>query len=117
MGNHAYPDVAKTFFETAQIYVNNIIKNNGEEKYRKINKENKAFQNRICQAFGGVEFLHVLGYEEEDNNLFLKNYNVDELKKVSDLLERYKAYYWPKQIICLDLDILGLFIKNNKLSF
>ena len=29
VGNHAYPDVAKTFFETAQIYVTNIIKNNG----------------------------------------------------------------------------------------
>lgn len=30
VGNHAYPEKAKTFFETAQIYVNNIIKNNGE---------------------------------------------------------------------------------------
>lgn len=38
VGNHAYPDKARTFFETAQIYVNNIIKNNGEEKFRKINK-------------------------------------------------------------------------------
>lgn len=47
VGNHAYPDKARTFFETALIYVNNIIKNNGEEKFRKINKENKAFQNRI----------------------------------------------------------------------
>ncbi len=47
VGMHAYPDKAKTFFETAQIYVNNIIKNNGEEKFRKINKENKAFQGRV----------------------------------------------------------------------
>lgn len=54
MGNHAYPEKAKTFFETANIYVNNIIKNNGEEKFRKINKENKAFQSRIAEAFGGV---------------------------------------------------------------
>ena len=28
---HAYPDRAKVFFDTALIYVNNIIKNNGEE--------------------------------------------------------------------------------------
>ena len=51
---HAYPDKAKTFFETCQIYANNIIKNNGEEKFRKINKENKAFQSRIVDVFGGV---------------------------------------------------------------
>ena len=36
---HAYPDRAKVFFDTALIYVNNIIKNNGEEKFRKINNE------------------------------------------------------------------------------
>jgi hypothetical protein len=54
VGNHAYPDKARTFFETALIYVNNIIKNNGEEKFRKINKENKAFQSRILEAFGGL---------------------------------------------------------------
>jgi len=30
VGNHAYPEKAKIFFETANIYVNNIIKNNGE---------------------------------------------------------------------------------------
>lgn len=51
---HAYPDKAKVFFETALIYVNNIIKNNGEEKFRKINKENKAFQGRVAEVFGGV---------------------------------------------------------------
>lgn len=85
--------MAKTFFETAQIYIGNIIKNNGEEKFRKINKENKAFQNRICSAFGGLEFLTVLGYVEEDNFLILKNYNIDELKKVNDILERYKSWY------------------------
>ncbi len=64
VGNHAYPELAKTFFETAHIYVGNIFKNNGEEKFRKINKENKAFQNRICGAFGGLELLTVLGYQE-----------------------------------------------------
>jgi predicted thioredoxin/glutaredoxin len=63
VGMHAYPDRAKVFFETALIYVNNIIKNNGEEKFRKINKENKAFQSRIVEAFGGVETLQAIGYE------------------------------------------------------
>ena len=30
VGNHAYPERAQVFFETANIYVDNIIKNNGE---------------------------------------------------------------------------------------
>jgi hypothetical protein len=60
---HAYPDRAKVFFETAQIYANNIIKNNGEEKFRKINKENKAFQGRVAEVFAGVETLITMGYE------------------------------------------------------
>ena len=38
VGNHAYPDRARVLFETANIYVGNIIKNKGEEKFRKINK-------------------------------------------------------------------------------
>jgi predicted thioredoxin/glutaredoxin len=63
VGMHAYPEKAKVFFETALIYVNNIIKNNGEEKFRKINKENKAFQSRIVEVFGGVEALMAIGYE------------------------------------------------------
>jgi len=37
--------------------------------------------------------LTVLGYEEEDNTLILKKYNLKELEKVSEILERYKAYY------------------------
>ncbi len=57
VGMHAYPDRAKTFFDTANIYVSNIIKNNGDEKTRKINKSNKAFQQRIGGCFGGVETL------------------------------------------------------------
>lgn len=65
VGMHAYPDRAKTFFETAQIYVNNIIKNNGEEKFRKINLSNKAYQTRIAECFAGRETLEALGYTEE----------------------------------------------------
>lgn len=93
VGMHAYPDKAKTFFETAQIYVNNIIKNNGEEKFRKINKENKAFQGRIVEVFGGVETLQVIGYEEDGGFLVLKHWDIKELQAISAILQRYAAYY------------------------
>lgn len=90
---HAYPDKAKVFFETAQIYVNNIIKNNGEEKFRKINLENKAFQSRVAEVFGGVETLEVIGYVSEGGFLVLKHYDIKELQQISALLYRYISYY------------------------
>ena len=90
---HAYPDKAKTFFETTKIYVGNIIKNNGEEKFRKINLENKAFKSRIAECFAGVETLEVLGYTEEDGFLIMKQFNLGELEKVTQILNRYIDYY------------------------
>lgn len=90
---HAYPDKAKTFFETAQIYVNNIIKNNGQEKFRKINLENKAFKTRVAECFGGIETLEVLGYKEEDGFLIMKEYKLDVLNKAIDILRHYKSLY------------------------
>lgn len=93
VGMHAYPDKAKVFFETANIYVGNIIKNNGEEKFRKINKENKAFQGRVAEVFGGVETLEVIGYTEDNGFLVLKDYDLKELQSVAALLQRYISYY------------------------
>lgn len=82
VGMHAYPDKAKIFFDTAYIYVDNIIKKNGEEKTRKINKENKAFQERIVGCFGGVETLEVIGFVEEGGFLVMKDYDLGELQKI-----------------------------------
>jgi hypothetical protein len=93
VGMHAYPDKAKVFFETANIYVGNIIKNNGEEKFRKINKENKAFQGRIAEVFAGVETLEVIGYTEDNGFLILKHYDLKELQSIASLLQRYISYY------------------------
>jgi hypothetical protein len=93
VGNHAYPEKARTFFETASIYVGNIIKNNGEEKFRKINKENKAFQSRVQEAFGGVEALLAIGYEEDGNFLVMPKYDPKELGDISKIIQRYISYY------------------------
>lgn len=90
---HAYPEKAKLFFDTALIYLGNIIKNNGEEKFRKINKENKAFQGRVMEAFGGLETLLVIGYEEDGGFLTLKNYDPEHLKACMNVLDRYAKYY------------------------
>lgn len=93
VGMHAYPDRAKVFFDTANIYVSNIIKNNGEEKTRKINKSNKAFQERIANCFAGVETLEVIGFKEEEGFMVMKDYDLAELNKIAQILQRYSANY------------------------
>ena len=73
--------------------MSNIIKNNGEEKFRKINKENKAFQSRILEAFGGVENLQAIGYEDQGNFLVMNKFDLKELGDISKILQRYIAWY------------------------
>jgi hypothetical protein len=73
--------------------VNNIVKNNGEEKFRKINKENKAFQSRVAEVFGGVETLQVIGYEDDAGFWVLKQWDLKELQNISGILQRYASYY------------------------
>ena len=38
--------------------------------------------------------LTVLGYQEEDNSLVMKEFNLNDLKKIADILWRYKNFYW-----------------------
>ena len=42
-------------------YLDNIIENPSEEKYRKIRKGNKAFQERVLSLVGAQEFLEGAG--------------------------------------------------------
>lgn len=70
-----------------------MLKNNGEEKTRRINKANKAFQDRIASCFGGVETLEVIGFVEEDGFMVMKQYDAGELARVAQVLQRYIANY------------------------
>ena len=84
---HAYPDKAKVFFDTACAYVNNIIKNNGEEKFRKIRKENNAFKTRVGECFSGFETIQVIGYEDDGGEFLVMNkWDINELKQIMQLL-------------------------------
>jgi len=79
VGNFAYPERAKTLYDTTILYLNNIIKNPTEPKFRRINTENSAFQNRIKTAFGGPELLQAIGFEPEGTFLVLQNPDIPEL--------------------------------------
>lgn len=45
-------------------YLDNILKNPDDEKYRKIKQENKVFQERVKPVKGSVEFLLGCGFSE-----------------------------------------------------
>uniref|UniRef100_A0A914WEH1 PUB domain-containing protein n=1 Tax=Plectus sambesii TaxID=2011161 RepID=A0A914WEH1_9BILA len=50
--------------ETIGRYVDNLITNPEEEKFRRIRLSNKVFQERVISARGGVEFLKAIGFLE-----------------------------------------------------
>ncbi|KAK6060011.1 PUB domain protein, partial [Cooperia oncophora] len=50
--------------ETIGKYLQNIIENPGEAKYRRIRMSNKVFQERVASVKGGVQFLNAVGFKE-----------------------------------------------------
>lgn len=51
--------------ETLCKYLQNVISNPNEEKYRKIRISNKAFQERVANIEGSFEFLEAAGFLRE----------------------------------------------------
>ena len=49
--------------ETLCKYLDNLLNNPGEEKFRKIRCNNKAFCERVSAVEGGTQFLHCAGYK------------------------------------------------------
>lgn len=45
-------------------YIDNVISHPGEEKYRKIRSNNKAFKERVESVVGGVLFLEAVGFTQ-----------------------------------------------------
>uniref|UniRef100_A0A7S4C5G1 PUB domain-containing protein n=2 Tax=Chrysotila carterae TaxID=13221 RepID=A0A7S4C5G1_CHRCT len=44
-----------------------------EEKYRKVNISNKAFQERVASAPGGIDFMYAVGFEPVHGHLLLQS--------------------------------------------
>lgn len=62
---HRHPDVARTALSTLRIYLNNLLTSPSEDKFRRIRKDNRAFQDRVAKVSGAVNFLKAAGFEEE----------------------------------------------------
>jgi len=82
---------AREGIQTFIIYVNNIVKNPNDPKYRRIRIENINYQERLGHLKGGQDMLEILGYEENGSG-FLElpktkhpQGNQDEIKHVQKL--------------------------------
>lgn len=96
-----------TCVDTLGKYLENIINNPEEEKYKKIRMQNRVFQDKVIPIEGALEFLNAAGFcqkklmnndKEEDFLVWnADNYNIDDL---ITLLEALKT----AQPIPLELD-------------
>ncbi|XP_070536590.1 UBX domain-containing protein 6-like [Ptychodera flava] len=58
-------DKVKVGVETICKYLDNIIGNPNDEKFRKIRTQNKAFQERVASLTGSEEFLQAVGFTRQ----------------------------------------------------
>jgi hypothetical protein len=87
--------------KTVLLFVSNILKDPQEEKYRKINMENKIFKTKVNNCVGGTALLKAVGFEkveEEDGpRLAMSREAVDEelLQLAKQKLETALSSYIP----------------------
>jgi len=83
---HKHPGVAKTCLKTLRTCLSNLINEPENDKFKKINKENKNFQERVGQIQGSMYFLEAVGFESDENFLVIKKVNKDLIDSVIALL-------------------------------
>lgn len=81
------PNPATKALETANKYVENIMNNPTEEKFRSINMENAAFQRLVGGKKGGPEVMLAIGFVEQAGKLVMAELDVEWLKVVSGELQ------------------------------
>eukprot|EP01016_Furgasonia_blochmanni_P024464 TRINITY_DN2637_c0_g1_i3.p1 TRINITY_DN2637_c0_g1~~TRINITY_DN2637_c0_g1_i3.p1 ORF type:complete len:337 (+),score=112.60 TRINITY_DN2637_c0_g1_i3:389-1399(+) len=83
-----YPQQLKTCFTTIKIYLENILKNPGEEKFKKINLSNENFKKRIGDWIGGTNLLTAAGFQEENGFLLMHEINTNHINDVISVMDR-----------------------------
>ena len=87
-------------------YLDNILQNPSEEKYRKIRKSNKAFQERVASIEGTELFIEACGFKTEsiDDQEFWVYKNPQEASGDFETLEMLKEALVGAEPIRAELD-------------
>ncbi|XP_041477857.1 peptide-N(4)-(N-acetyl-beta-glucosaminyl)asparagine amidase-like isoform X1 [Lytechinus variegatus] len=91
-----------TFLDVSELllkYVNNVIRQPDVTKYRSIRLGNKMFENRVLPVQGALECLFTVGFEEDDENITLKESSpLDGLRIFQRLLAQERLVLISNQI-------------------
>jgi len=82
--------VAKTCLKTCCTFIRNVVKDQNNEKYRKINLENNAVQTRVAKVNGGLAILKGVGFVDNpdgSNTLIIEKIDIPTLEMAIKLLE------------------------------
>ena len=64
-------------------YLDNMIKNPDDEKYRKIRKNNKIFAEKVAPVEGAEEFLEAIGFQKTmEEGIVLQVYNKSYIETI-----------------------------------
>lgn len=106
---------AELCIETLSKYLENIVNNPDEEKFRKIRLSNRVFSDKVRGVEGGYDFLIGAGFVEqtidEDQFLIFSSESVDHLPVLLDALKSAEK-------ICLELDRnIGVLLPSQARKF
>jgi hypothetical protein len=82
-------DKTKTCLNTIKVILSNIVKNESEEKFRKVKITNPNFHERVGQITLAMKILSTLGFEEDGEFVVAKNPDFELYGKVISLLEEH----------------------------
>ena len=81
--------MAKNCFNTLKLYLENIVNNPVEHKFRKINPQNKRFQSQVANTIAGKQILQNLGFKEVERDLLLPDgYDLELVKKTLEMIKK-----------------------------
>eukprot|EP00057_Strongylocentrotus_purpuratus_P002203 XP_003724039.1 PREDICTED: peptide-N(4)-(N-acetyl-beta-glucosaminyl)asparagine amidase [Strongylocentrotus purpuratus] len=104
-----------TFLDASELllkYVNNVIRQPDVTKYRSIRLGNKTFERRVMPVSGALECLFTVGFEEDDENITLKETSpLDGIRTFQRLLAQERLVLISNQINNL------IFVQATEQSF
>jgi hypothetical protein len=80
-------DTCKNAYSTIKVILANILKNQSEEKFRKVKQTNPNFHERVGKLEAAMKVLSSLGFQEDEEFLVCSNPDFATFEKIVAFLE------------------------------
>ncbi len=81
-----YPDIGPGCKKLLRAYLGNLAKDPENPKFKKINKENKAFKEKVGDVKGGLAFIKAVGFQDKGTTLEIEHVDLPALQSILALL-------------------------------